>query len=78
MTRDTDDAAPKVYEIRIEGYLDERWRDWFEGLTFTYKADGTTILSGPIVDQAVLHGVLNQIRDLGIPLLSVQPVNPDE
>ena len=67
---------PELYEIRIKGHLDERWADWFEGLTFTHESDGTTILDGPLTDQAALHGVLNRIRDLGLPIISVQRVRP--
>ena len=67
---------PELYEIRIKGHLDDRWADWFEGLTFTRESDGTTLLDGPLTDQAALHGVLNKIRDLGLPILSVQLVRP--
>lgn len=67
----------KIYQIKIKEYLDERWADWFEGMTFTHESDGTTTLSGPITDQAALHGVLNGIRDLGLSLISVQRVDPN-
>ncbi len=67
---------PELYEIRIKGHLDDRWADWFEGLTFTLVRDGTTLLDGPLTDQAALHGVLNRIRDLGLPIISVQRVRP--
>ena len=67
---------PELYEIRIKGHLDERWADWFEGLSFTLVRDGTTLLDGPLTDQAALHGVLNRIRDLGLPIISVQRVRP--
>jgi hypothetical protein len=66
------------YEIKIKGHLDESWADWFERLTFTYAGDGTTTLSGRILDQAALHGLLKKIRDLGMPLLSVNRLNPDQ
>ncbi len=66
-----DPGQPTIYEIRIEGHLDREWSDWFEGLTVTPKEDGTTLLSGPVADQAALHGLLRRIRDLGVPLLSV-------
>ena len=67
---------PELYEIRIKGHLDDRWADWFEGLTFTHESDGTTLLDGLLTDQAALHGVLNRIRDLGLPIISVQLVRP--
>ena len=62
---------PARYEIRIKGHLDARWADRFAGLTFAHESDGTTTLSGPVVDQAALHGLLRRVRDLGVPLLSV-------
>jgi len=64
------------YEIRIKGHLDTRWADWFEGLSFTHESDGTTILSGPVVDQAALHGLLRKVRDLGLPLVGVSSIKP--
>jgi hypothetical protein len=67
---------PGRYEIRLKGHLDARWANSFEGLSFTHESDGTTILAGPVVDQAALHGVLRQVRDLGLPLLSVMQVDP--
>ena len=76
-TSTEDHYEPELYEIRIKGHLDDRWADWFEGLTFTHESDGTTILDGPLTDQAALHGVLNNIRDLGLPIISVQRVSPD-
>jgi len=66
-----EDHEPACYEIRIKGHLDARWADWFEGMRFIHESDGTTILSGPVVDQAALHGLLRKVRDLGMPLLSV-------
>ena len=71
-----DHYEPELYEIRIKGHLDDRWADWFEGLTFTHESDGTTLLDGLLTDQAALHGVLNRIRDLGLPIISVQLVRP--
>jgi hypothetical protein len=59
------------YEIRVTGHLDARWEAWFDGLTLTREDDGTTVIQGQIVDQAALHGVLQRLRDLGIPLISV-------
>ena len=62
---------PASYEIRLKGHLDPRWAGWFEGLTITLEDNGETRLIGPVVDQAALHGLLRQVRDLGIPLISV-------
>jgi hypothetical protein len=64
----------QCYEIRIKGHLDDRWAEWFEGLTVKLEEDGNTLLSGPVVDQAALYGLLKKIRDLGLPLLSIIPV----
>ena len=60
------------YEIRLRGHLNARWADWFDGLTLTQESDGTTLLSGPVTDQAALHGLLGKVRDLGLPLIAVQ------
>jgi len=60
------------YEIRLKGHLAPRWADWFDGLTLTRESDGTTLLSGPVVDQAALHGLLGKVRDLGLPLIAVR------
>jgi hypothetical protein len=65
------------YQIRVKGHLGEQWRDWFNGLTITNVEQGEAILSGPLPDQAALHGVLTKIRDLGLPLLDVHRVVPD-
>ena len=65
-----------LYEIRIKGHLDDRWTEWFEGLTITLEEDGNTLLTGPVVEQAALHGLLKKVRDLGMPLVSVSPVEP--
>ena len=78
----TDDSgrpgpAPERYEIRVQGHLDERWADWVDGVTFTHRDDGTTILAGTLPDQAALHGVLNRMRDLGAPIVSVQRVHSE-
>ena len=64
------------YEIRVRGHLDDSWSEWFEGLRLTREANGETVLSGPIVDEAALHGVLAKVRDLGLPLLAVNRVEP--
>lgn len=65
------------YEIRLQGRLEPRWSAWFDGLTLTVADDGTTTLSGLLVDQAALHGQLHRLRDLGLPLISVSQVSPD-
>ena len=70
-TSTKDHEEPERYEIRLKGYLDDRWADRFEGLNFTHESDGTTILCGPVVDQAELHGLLRKVRDLGMTLISV-------
>jgi hypothetical protein len=69
----TDPNAPRIYQIRLEGHLDQRWADWFGDLTITLEANGTTVLTGPLIDQAALYGVLKKIRNLGLPLISVNP-----
>ena len=67
-----------VYQIRLKGHLDSQWTDWFEGLTITLEEDGDTLLTGPVVDQAALHGLLKKVRDLGMPLISVNQVQFQE
>ena len=67
-----------IYQIRIKGHLDPRWAEWFGGLTITLEDSGDTLLTGPVVDQAALHGLLRKVRDLGMPLLSVIRVEPDQ
>jgi hypothetical protein len=69
-----DHYEPQPYEIRLKGHLDDRWADWFEGLTITLEDNGDTILTGPVIDQAALHGLLKKVRDLGMPLVSVIPL----
>ena len=71
-----DHREPGCYEIRLKGHLDARWADQFEHMSFTHASDGTTILAGPVVDQAALYGVLRKVRDLGLPLLSVMLIDP--
>jgi hypothetical protein len=66
------------YEIRLAGHLDARWAAWFDGLTVGQQGDGTTLISGPIADQAALHGLLQRVRDLGLPLVSVAHVEDDQ
>lgn len=70
----TQPAQPMVVEIRIEGHLDEQWADWFGGLTITLEENGDTLLTGPIIDQAALFGLLRRVRDLGMQLISVSCV----
>jgi hypothetical protein len=74
MANDLD--QPMVYQIRIEGHLGPQWADWFGGLAITLEEDGDTFLTGPVVDQAALHGLLRKVRDLGMPLISAIRVNP--
>jgi hypothetical protein len=71
------DETAQHYELRVEGHLDTRWTRWFDGLTLTTEDDGTTVMRGPVADQAALHGLLQRLRDLGIPLLSVTTVPAD-
>ena len=74
----TDDPqAPVRYEIRVKGHLDTRWAAWFDGLALSHGSDGTTLLRGPVVDQAALHGLLSRVRDLGLPLIAVTQVDPN-
>ncbi len=69
-----DHYEPQLYEIRLKGHLDDRWIEWFEGMTITLEDNGDTLLTGSLADQAALHGLLKKVRDLGLPLVSVSPV----
>ena len=69
---------PGRYEIRLKGHLDSRWAAWFDGLSLTNESDGTTIIRGPVADQAALYGLLQKVRDIGLPLVSVTQVEPDQ
>jgi hypothetical protein len=73
----TPTSKTQSYEIRLKGHLEARWVTWFDGLTITLDENGNTLLSGPVTDQAALHGILKKIRDVGLPLLSVRSVAAD-
>ena len=73
-----DISQSPVYEIRIKGHVDSQWTDWFESLTITLEEDGDTLLTGAVTDQAALYGLLKKVRDLGMPLLSVNRVKNNE
>ena len=70
----TDPRQPTIYQIRLRGHLGSQWTDWFGGLTVTLEDNGETLLTGPVVDQAALHGLIKKVRDLGMPLVSVVSV----
>ena len=74
----TDPRQPTIYQIRIQGHLSSEWTDWFEGLSISLEDNGETLLSGPVVDQAALHGLLRKVRDLGMVLLSVICMQPGQ
>ena len=74
----TNPSQPMIYQIRIKGHLGRQWAVWFEGLTITLEDNGETLLTGPVADQAALHGLLKKVRDLGMPLLSVIRLQPDQ
>jgi hypothetical protein len=73
-----DSGQPIVYQIRIMGHLGAQWSDWFAGLTITLEESGETLLTGPVVDQAALYCLLRQVRDLGMPLVSVNIVETSQ
>ena len=75
---ESDPGQPLVYQIRIKGHLGREWTDWFGGLSITLEDNGDMLLTGPVVDQAALHGVLKKVRDVGMPLLSVIEVQFNE
>ena len=72
-----DHTGIQQYEIRVKGHIGSRWSAWFDGLCIATEDDGTTVIRGPLVDQAALHGVLQKVRDVGIPLISVTQLPPD-
>jgi hypothetical protein len=75
---ETDPDHPMIYQIRIKGHLERRWRAWFEGMSITLEDNGDTLITGPVVDQAALHGLVKKVRDLGLPLISVNRLDPDD
>ena len=74
----TNPSQPPIYQIKVKGHLGQQWADWFEGLTITREEDGNTLLTGPVVDQSALYGLLKKVRDLGMTLLSVNGVDLDQ
>ena len=74
--QEPDRGQSNIYQIKIKGRLGSQWSEWFEGLTITPEVDGNTLLAGPVIDDAALHGLLKKVRDLGMPLLSVNRVDP--
>jgi hypothetical protein len=71
---ESDSNHPPIYQIRLKGHLGQQWTDWFEGMTLVLQENGETLLTGPVADQPALHGLLKKVRDLGVPLLSVNHV----
>ena len=78
LTTKPDPGQPMVYQVRLKGHLDRQWTDWFGGLTITLEDNGDTLLTGLVTDQAALYGLLKKVRDLGIPLVSVNRVEPSQ
>lgn len=72
-----DHTATVQYELRVKGHLGDRWAAWFDGLSLTNSEDGSTVIRGPVIDQAALHGVLQKLRDIGIPLISLVQLRPE-
>lgn len=78
LNSEIDPGQPATYQIRIEGHLGRQWTDWFGGMIVTLADNGDTVLTGPVIDQAALHGLLKKVRDLGMTLLSVNHVEPGQ
>jgi hypothetical protein len=78
MSNKLDPNQITIFQIRVKGHLGQQWTDWFEGLKIRLEENGDTVLTGPVVDDAALHGLLKKVRDLGMPLLSVNRVEPDQ
>ena len=74
MSHSSDSSQPAIYEIRLAGHLPPQWSEWFEGLAVTLEPDGTTLLSGPVIDQAALYGLLKKVRDTGLTLIAVNQI----
>jgi hypothetical protein len=75
--RESDTVPTMVYQIKIKGHLGDQWTDWFEGVTITLETNGNTLLNCAVIDQAALHGLLKKVRDLGMPLISVNQIDPE-
>ncbi len=71
-------AQPLIYQIRVQGHLDRKWADWFSGLSITLLDNGETLFTGPVLDQAALHGLLRKVRDVGLPLVAVIRIEPEQ
>jgi len=71
-------AESLIYQIRIKGHLDRKWTDWFSGLSITSLNNGETLLTGPVLDQAALHGLLRKVRDVSLPLVAVIRIEPEQ
>jgi len=78
LNSESDPGQPIVYQIRLKGHLGSQWTDWFGGLSITLEDSGNTLLTGLVIDQAALHGLMKKVRDLGMPLLSVNSITSDE
>ena len=75
---ESESCQPAIYQIRVRSHLSTEWTDWFEGLTITLQDNGDMLLTGPVIDQAALYGLLKKVRDLGMPLIAVNPIQSDD